>query len=126
MVNNMGLRSLSLGCLGLALLVAACSPENTPKPTKPQDTTASSNGYGADFEQHYVAQCLKEQTSVNVDTKVYCICMGSYVVRETKAGDFMPVWQAHVADNDSAEQKAQLEQWAADAKKRRGCRIEKF
>ena len=87
---------------------------------------AQKNGYTADFEKQYVAQCLTEQTSVNVDTKVYCLCMGSFVVRDTQASDFMPVWQAHLAGKANAEQDAQLAKWAETAKKKRGCRIEKF
>ena len=87
---------------------------------------AQKNGYTADFEKQYVAQCLTEQTSVNVDTKVYCLCMGSFVVRDTQASEFMPVWQAHLAGNTNAEQTAQLAKWAETAKKQRGCRIEKF
>ena len=112
-----------------ALLLFACAPsapESANKPSKPQDTTAQKNGYGADFEQQYVAQCLKEQTSVNVDTKVYCLCMGSFVVRDTQASEFMPVWQAHLNGTASTDQQAQLVQWADVAKKQRGCRIEKF
>ena len=118
-------------CLSLisALILSACAPsapEASSKPTQPQDTTAQKNGFGAEFEQQYVAQCLKEQTSVNVDTKVYCLCMGSFVVRDTKASEFMPVWQAHLSGTASADQQAQLAQWADTAKKQRGCRIEKF
>ena len=112
-----------------ALLLTACSPNNTEpaaKPAKPQDTTAQKNGYSADFEKKYVAQCLTEQTSVNVDTKVYCLCLGSFVVRDTQASEFMPVWQAHLAGKTNAEQAAQLATWAETAKKKRGCRIEKF
>ena len=112
-----------------ALMLSACSPNNTEsaaKPAKVQDSMAQKNGYTADFEKQYVAQCLTEQTSVNVDTKVYCLCMGSFVVRDTQASEFMPVWQAHLAVNTSAEQTAQLAKWAETAKKQRGCRIEKF
>ena len=87
---------------------------------------AQKNGYAADFEKQYVAQCLTEQTSVNVDTKVYCLCMGSFVVRDTQASEFMPVWRAHLAGKANAEQTAQLAKWAETAKKQRGCRIEKF
>ena len=112
-----------------ALMLSACSPNNTEsaaKPAKVQDSMAQKNGYTADFEKQYVAQCLTEQTSVNVDTKVYCLCMGSFVVRDTQASEFMPVWQAHLAVNTSAEQTAQLAKCAETAKKQRGCRIEKF
>ena len=112
-----------------ALMLSACSPNNTEsaaKPAKIQDSMAQKNGYTADFEKQYVAQCLTEQTSVNVDTKVYCLCMGSFVVRDTQASEFMPVWQAHLAGNANAEQTAQLATWAETAKKKRGCRIEKF
>ena len=112
-----------------ALILMACSPnspEPTAKPAKVRDSMAQKNGYTADFEKQYVAQCLTEQTSVNVDTKVYCLCMGSFVVRDTQASEFMPVWQAHLAGNTNAEQTAQLAKWAETAKKQRGCRIEKF
>ena len=112
-----------------ALMLSACSPNNTEssaKPAKVQDSMAQKNGYTADFEKQYVAQCLTEQTSVNVDTKVDCLCMGSFVVRDTQASEFMPVWQAHLAGNANAEQTAQLATWAETAKKKRGCRIEKF
>ena len=112
-----------------ALMLSACSPNNTEsaaKPAKIQDSMAQKNGYMADFEKQYVAQCLTEQTSVNVDTKVYCLCMGSFVVRDTQASEFMPVWQAHLAGNTNTEQTAQLAKWAETAKKQRGCRIEKF
>ena len=111
-----------------SFLLMACSPaaDSASKPAKPLDTTAQKNGYTADFEKQYVAQCLTEQTSVNVDTKVYCLCMGSFVVRDTQASEFMPVWQAHLAGNTNAEQTAQLAKWAETAKKQRGCRIEKF
>ena len=112
-----------------ALMLSACSPNNTEsaaKPAKVQDSMAQKNGYMADFEKQYVAQCLTEQTSVNVDTKVYCLCMGSFVVRDTQASEFMPVWQAHLAGNTNTEQTAQLAKWAETAKKQRGCRIEKF
>ena len=112
-----------------ALMLSACSPNNTEsaaKPAKVQDAMAQKNGYTADFEKQYVAQCLTEQTSVNVDTKVYCLCMGSFVVRDTQASEFMPVWQAHLAGNTNAEQAAQLATWTETAKKKRGCRIEKF
>ena len=112
-----------------ALMLSACSPNNTEsaaKPAKVQDTMAQKNGYTADFEKQYVAQCLTEQTSVNVDTKVYCLCMGSFVVRDTQASEFMPVWRAHLAGKANAEQTAQLAKWAETAKKQRGCRIEKF
>ena len=112
-----------------ALMLSACSPNNTEsaaKPTKVQDSMAQKNGYTADFEKQYVAQCLTEQTSVNVDTKVYCLCMGSFVVRDTQASEFMPVWRAHLAGKANAEQTAQLAKWAETAKKQRGCRIEKF
>ena len=112
-----------------ALLLTACAPNNTEpaaKPAKALDTTAQKNGYTADFEKQYVAQCLTEQTSVNVDTKVYCLCLGSFVVRDTQASEFMPVWQAHLAGKTNAEQAAQLATWAETAKKKRGCRIEKF
>ncbi len=112
-----------------ALMLSACSPNNTEsaaKPTKVQDSMAQKNGYTADFEKQYVAQCLTEQTSVNVDTKVYCLCLGSFVVRDTQASEFMPVWQAHLAGKTNAEQAAQLATWAETAKKKRGCRIEKF
>ena len=112
-----------------ALMLSACSPNNTEsaaKPAKVQDSMAQKNGYTADFEKQYVAQCLTEQTSVNVDTKVYCLCMGSFVVRDTQASEFMPVWQAHLAGKTNAEQAAQLATWAETAKKKRGCRIEKF
>ena len=112
-----------------ALMLSACSPNNTEsaaKPAKVQDSMAQKNGYTADFEKQYVAQCLTEQTSVNVDTKVYCLCMGSFVVRDTQASEFMPVWQAHLAGKTNAEQDAQLAKWAETAKKQRGCRIEKF
>ena len=112
-----------------ALLLTACSPNNTEPAAKPAtapDTTAQKNGYTADFEKQYVAQCLTEQTSVNVDTKVYCLCLGSFVVRDTQASEFMPVWQAHLAGKTNAEQAAQLATWAETAKKKRGCRIEKF
>ena len=112
-----------------ALMLSACSPNNTEssaKPAKVQDSMAQKNGYTADFEKQYVAQCLTEQTSVNVDTKVYCLCLGSFVVRDTQASEFMPVWQAHLAGKTNAEQAAQLATWAETAKKKRGCRIEKF
>ena len=112
-----------------ALMLSACSPNNTEsaaKPAKVQDSMAQKNGYTADFEKQYVAQCLTEQTSVNVDTKVYCLCMGSFVVRDTQASEFMPVWRAHLAGKANAEQTAQLAKWAETAKKQRGCRIEKF
>ena len=111
-----------------SLLLVACSPasDSASKPAKPLDTTAQENGYSADFEKKYVAQCLTEQTSVNVDTKVYCLCLGSFVVRDTQASDFMPVWQAHVAGQANPEQEAQLAKWAETAKKKRGCRIERF
>ena len=117
------------GVLLSALMLSACSPNNTEsaaKPAKVQDTMAQKNGYTADFEKQYVAQCLTEQTSVNVDTKVYCLCMGSFVVRDTQASEFMPVWRAHLAGKANAEQTAQLAKWAETAKKQRGCRIEKF
>ena len=123
-------RHLTLSSILLsALMLSACSPNNTEsaaKPAKVQDTMAQKNGYTADFEKQYVAQCLTEQTSDNVDTKVYCLCMGSFVVRDTQASDFMPVWQAHVAGQANPEQEAQLAKWAETAKKKRGCRIEKF
>ena len=123
-------RHLTLSSILLsALMLSACSPNNTEsaaKPAKVQDSMAQKNGYMADFEKQYVAQCLTEQTSVNVDTKVYCLCMGSFVVRDTQASDFMPVWQAHLAGKTDAEQTAQLAKWAETAKKQRGCRIEKF
>ena len=112
-----------------ALMLSACSPNNTESaatPAKVQDSMAQKNGYTADFEKQYVAQCLTEQTSVNVDTKVYCLCMGSFVVRDTQASEFMPVWRAHLAGKANAEQTAQLAKWAETAKKQRGCRIEKF
>ena len=123
-------RHLTLSSILLsALMLSACSPNNTEsaaKPAKIQDSMAQKNGYAADFEKQYVAQCLTEQTSVNVDTKVYCLCMGSFVVRDTQASEFMPVWQAHLAGNTNTEQTAQLAKWAETAKKQRGCRIEKF
>ena len=123
-------RHLTLSSILLsALMLSACSPNNTEsaaKPTKVQDSMAQKNGYTADFEKQYVAQCLTEQTSVNVDTKVYCLCLGSFVVRDTQASEFMPVWQAHLAGKTNAEQAAQLATWAETAKKKRGCRIEKF
>ena len=123
-------RHLTLSSILLsALMLSACSPNNTEsaaKPAKVQDTMAQKNGYTADFEKQYVAQCLTEQTSVNVDTKVYCLCMGSFVVRDTQASEFMPVWRAHLAGKANAEQTAQLAKWAETAKKQRGCRIEKF
>lgn len=123
-------RHLTLSSILLsALMLSACSPNNTEsaaKPAKIQDSMAQKNGYAADFEKQYVAQCLTEQTSVNVDTKVYCLCMGSFVVRDTQASEFMPVWQAHLAGNTNAEQTTQLAKWAETAKKQRGCRIEKF
>ncbi len=123
-------RHLTLSSILLsALMLSACSPNNTEsaaKPAKVQDSMAQKNGYMADFEKQYVAQCLTEQTSVNVDTKVYCLCMGSFVVRDTQASEFMPVWQAHLAGNTNTEQTAQLAKWAETAKKQRGCRIEKF
>ena len=123
-------RHLTLSSILLsALMLSACSPNNTEsaaKPAKVQDAMAQKNGYTADFEKQYVAQCLTEQTSVNVDTKVYCLCMGSFVVRDTQANEFMPVWQAHLAGKANTEQEAQLAKWAETAKKQRGCRIEKF
>ena len=123
-------RHLTLSSILLsALMLSACSPNNTEssaKPAKVQDSMAQKNGYTADFEKQYVAQCLTEQTSVNVDTKVYCLCLGSFVVRDTQASEFMPVWQAHLAGKTNAEQAAQLATWAETAKKKRGCRIEKF
>ena len=123
-------RHLTLSSILLsALMLSACSPNNTEsaaKPAKVQDAMAQKNGYTADFEKQYVAQCLTEQTSVNVDTKVYCLCLGSFVVRDTQASEFMPVWQAHLAGKTNAEQAAQLATWAETAKKKRGCRIEKF
>ena len=111
-----------------SFLLMACSPaaDSASKPAKPLDTTVQKNGYAADFEKQYVAQCLTEQTSVNVDTKVYCLCMGSFVVRDTQANEFMPVWQAHLAGKANAEQDEQLAKWAEAAQKQRGCRIEKF
>ena len=114
----------------LPLCLMACQPNNTDHATA---TTASSktsqavqNGFTDSFEKEYVAQCLKEQTSVNVDTKVFCLCMGSFVVRDNQAKDFMPLWQAHLSGSKTDEQQAQWEQLAQTAKKQRGCKIEKF
>lgn len=110
------------------VFITACSPQDTNNqtPQKAQDTRVQDNGFTAEFEQQYVNQCLKEQTSVNVDTKVYCLCMGSFVVRDNKAAEFMPLWEAHLAGNQSAEQQTRWDELATIAKKQRGCRIEKF
>lgn len=131
LIKDTAMKQLYVPIVCLLVLLSACQPQsNAASPdhsaSKPQDDSAKRNGYAADFEQQYVTQCLKEQTSVNVDTKIYCICMGSYTVRETKAEELLPIWQAHVAGSANAQQQARLDFWAVDAKKRRGCRIEKF
>ncbi|AUZ06221.2 hypothetical protein ADP71_30230 [Vitreoscilla sp. C1] len=110
-----------------AVIFSACTPTDTNNtPAKPRLSEVAQNGFSETFEQEYIDQCLKEQTSVNVDTKVYCFCMGSFVVRDNQADEFMPLWQAHLADTKTAEQTAVWAALADTAKKQRGCKIEKF
>lgn len=119
---------LSAILLSATLTLSACAPSSTEPttPAKPRISQAVQNGFTDTFEKEFVDQCLTEQTSVNVDTKVYCFCLGSFVVRDNKAADFMPLWNAHLADNKTAEHEAAWLDFAAQAKKLRGCKIEKF
>lgn len=116
-------------CITTLWALTACAPSERSAPQTPEQTAVSQavqNGFSDAFEKQYFEQCLVEQTSVNVDTKIFCVCMASFVVRDNQATDIMPLWDAHLAGTQTAEQKTSWNALADKAKKQRGCKIEKF